>query len=395
MATVLGRSEDELSQRLAAAAGNPEAEAALLGDAQIWLQEAEVERARLARQGGPTKVAFNESPLDYLKAGGGFVSGLGLSAGLGAYQFGEAAVDLATFGLEMHLNMIGAGLNAASGGLVFQDAPTRLNEQLQFVGDFVDQLPQLVKDAPGAYVDGLRSELDLAHMALDANDPWAAGVLFGKVTGDAFGFVLGVGGLAKGAIELGKAGSRGIAQLVARLENPGTAKIAAATAASEGKYFKLGLPERASGPDYWPNELRGMTEAQRMAHIRGYVNELDLANTLNSQQHLTVLRYGDRIGTNGSDVIAYNSRDMRIELYDAKYRSNSVNVGQSPTFTQASRQQAALDQARRVVTGSQLPADHMAAALRSLQFNNYQMITVPGGAARNAGQWLYTALPGT
>jgi len=114
--------------------------------------------------------------------------------------------------------------------------------------------------------------------------------------------------------------------------------------------------------------------------------EEELARTVQGLPDQAVVRWGDPIGTHGSDVISVDIKNGDVTLWDAKFRSANVTIKPSPTFTfGSSRLQNAINEAITTIESNQtLPADIRDAALGNLRRGNVTTRTVGFGNTRNS-----------
>jgi hypothetical protein len=113
------------------------------------------------------------------------------------------------------------------------------------------------------------------------------------------------------------------------------------------------LPPPAAGWDYFPKVLpRPQTEGQYYSHLTGFQSELNLANDVAKSQ--TVLKWGDKIGLNGSDIVSVdvNSPAATVFLGDSKYRAAAGTLVQSPTFANSGTREAAVKEAIEIIQSS-------------------------------------------
>ncbi len=174
------------------------------------------------------------------------------------------------------------------------------------------------------------------------------------------------------------------------------AKIVAAPVAGAPRVFNgvevhpnmLGDP--AAGWGYTPKQLSGGTPANQASQVVGFVTELEVARHL-AEQGLLIVRWGDKSGTKGSDVIAVNPANGEVLLVDTKYRTQPQTLPHSRTFdfdpaTNPRWQQqldSIQDQARRAIAGAQLPTHIRDAAVAKMDASNFSTITVGAGNVRN------------
>lgn len=94
-----------------------------------------------------------------------------------------------------------------------------------------------------------------------------------------------------------------------------------------------------------------------------------------------MLKYGDRIGRPGADIISVDTRTGQVTLWDSKHRNNPTAIGASPTFEPGTpRLENARRQAVEAVVASDLPEEVRDAALRNLNQQNFETRTVWTGA---------------
>jgi YD repeat-containing protein len=145
------------------------------------------------------------------------------------------------------------------------------------------------------------------------------------------------------------------------------------------------LPPPAAGWDYKAPLLdSAATEAGKYAHIAGMQGEVRLANTIAARGDI-VVKWGDRIGANGNDIVSINPRSSEVSLWDNKFRSNPTTGTQSPTFSNATRRANAVAEAQRSIqAATNLPPAVRVAALNNLRNMNYVTNTAASGAVRNS-----------
>lgn len=121
-------------------------------------------------------------------------------------------------------------------------------------------------------------------------------------------------------------------------------------------------------------------------HRNAALAEEELARIIHDLPDEVVIRWGDQIGTHGSDVISVNMKTGQVTLWDAKFRSNAVRIQPSPTFTPGTdRLDNALGEAISTIrNNTTLPANIRAQALRNLDQSIYQTRTVGMGNAKNS-----------
>jgi filamentous hemagglutinin len=98
-----------------------------------------------------------------------------------------------------------------------------------------------------------------------------------------------------------------------------------------------------------------------------------------------VVRWGDKIGSHGADVVSVNTKTGDVTLWDAKYRSNEVRIQPSPTFKRdASRANAIKEAKKSIANNKTLPEDIKRKALDNLEEGKVKTRTVGMGNAKNS-----------
>lgn len=95
------------------------------------------------------------------------------------------------------------------------------------------------------------------------------------------------------------------------------------------------------------------------------------------------------IGRHGADVISVDVKTGEVTLWDSKYRSGDVKLGESPTFTKESSRRFAIQEAIDAVTDSKLPDDIKNKSLFFLRSNTFKANTVAAGNARSSIQSVF------
>ena len=144
------------------------------------------------------------------------------------------------------------------------------------------------------------------------------------------------------------------------------------------------LPVPEAGYNYKPNVLNRPTVNQQNAHVNGFKGEIEQANRVAQIPNEQVLKWGDAIGRNGSDIISVNKQTGQVTLWDSKYRSSPTYIKVSPTFTKTSTLGNAKQEAIEAVENSKLPVDIKNKALANLDDNNFRTVTTGAGAGRNS-----------
>lgn len=149
------------------------------------------------------------------------------------------------------------------------------------------------------------------------------------------------------------------------------------------------LVDPVAGWDYAPSVVAGArTENQCWSHWVGHQTEVRLASDLADQGQL-VVRWGDKIGTNGADVISVNPTNGQVTLWDTKFLSADKSIKMSPTFdfsatTGQAKLAGLMKQAEDAVIAAKLPPAVEAKAIADIQAKNFFANTVGAGNARNS-----------
>ena len=116
------------------------------------------------------------------------------------------------------------------------------------------------------------------------------------------------------------------------------------------------------------------------SQLNGYISELNLANSVADLPGVTVVEYGDVVGSHGADIVSVDA-EGDVTLWDAKYRSSPANTGPSPTFKQGSSalDGAVQDAITAIRESSNLNPEQQAAALKNLDGGNFTAITAGQG----------------
>ena len=120
-------------------------------------------------------------------------------------------------------------------------------------------------------------------------------------------------------------------------------------------------------------------------HRTAAISEEQLARTVHNLPDEVVVRWGDKIGAHGGDVISVNMRTGKVTLWDSKFRGSSVRIRQSPTFSDPVRRQNAVTEALNTIRGNtSLPDIIRQNAIRDLQRGVVQTRTVGAGSTKNS-----------
>ena len=190
--------------------------------------------------------------------------------------------------------------------------------------------------------------------------------------------------------------SHGLSRRIERAESPITLKITLGRKLIWGLDIRgnKSLPTAAKDAGTKPPlpqaeaDARGVRrfDPNNPRHASGGTAEEQLANTVHSLPDQQVVRWGDPVGSHGSDVISVNQKTGDVTLWDAKYRGSDVRIQESPTFAAKSDARAnAINEAIETITNNKtLPPDIKQKAIANLQSNNIQTRTVGFGNAKNS-----------
>ena len=144
------------------------------------------------------------------------------------------------------------------------------------------------------------------------------------------------------------------------------------------------VPPPVAGWDYKPNILNRPTVNQQNAHVNGFKGEIEQVNRVASLPNEQVLKWGDKIGANGSDIISVNKVTGEVTLWDSKYRSAPTYIKTSPTFTRTGPLANAKQEAIDVIDASSLPVDIKNKARFNILSDKFKTRTTGAGNARNS-----------
>ena len=148
-----------------------------------------------------------------------------------------------------------------------------------------------------------------------------------------------------------------------------------------GKILHPDLPPPVAVLDYVPKQLNNPNINTRYSHINGYLAEIDLANDLAASGR-RVLKWGDRIGKHGNDVITVNPKTGAVELWDNKFRSTPAAGEISPTFRNKTTLSNALEEARDYIQHSNLPPSLKTKAMNNIDKGNVTVYTPASGGIK-------------
>ncbi|MFZ2161057.1 MAG: DUF637 domain-containing protein [Sideroxyarcus sp.] len=206
-----------------------------------------------------------------------------------------------------------------------------------------------------------------------------------------------IGGAAFGGTIANAAGKATVKVAKATTEMAGDAakvfkyadNVDAAPKVFNGVELHPDLPSPSAGYDYSPDMVSGAkTENQLYSHWTGLQAEAKLANEVAGQGE-AVVKWGDKIGAQGNDIISVDPKTGGVTLWDSKYRSGSTTIEQSPTYVKRETRAAAVSEAQRTISGSNLPQAVKDTALQNLEKGDYTTNTVGSGGAKNSYQVRY------
>jgi hypothetical protein len=149
------------------------------------------------------------------------------------------------------------------------------------------------------------------------------------------------------------------------------------------------LPPPAAGWDYAPDYVpRAQTENLSFAQMTGFQAEIKLANEVAAQGEV-VVKWGDKVGMQGSDIISVNPNTGVVTLWDNKFRSADRSIPESTTFSSTKNQGAIIEEARRAIQEANLSPAIEQRALMNIGSGTYVTNTVGSGGARNSVQVRY------
>ena len=151
------------------------------------------------------------------------------------------------------------------------------------------------------------------------------------------------------------------------------------------------LPDPIAGWDFKPSQINakpGSSDSILNSQINGFVHEIDLANKV-ANEGFVVLKWGDKPGTHGSDVISIDPKSETVVLWDNKFRSDDGTLEISPTFdinakTASGDSSGAWKNAKQeaidVIQNSNLPAEQKIKLAQAVADGNFETRTVGSGA---------------
>ena len=121
-----------------------------------------------------------------------------------------------------------------------------------------------------------------------------------------------------------------------------------------------------------------------MNNLKGELGEWALVKRINQIRGELVIKSPAGTGTNGADVVSFNTLTGKVTLWDAKFRSAARILKQSGTFTDKTTLRNAVREAEREINASALSAENKARAIRSLESGNYNIFTAGDAYAPNS-----------
>lgn len=138
-----------------------------------------------------------------------------------------------------------------------------------------------------------------------------------------------------------------------------------------GSPFATQSPSSASGKSPFPEPMADPRYSWA-GHANASSAEEQLARNIHDLPDEAVIRWGDPIGSHGSDVISVNLRTGEATLWDSKYRGTARTVQQSQTFSDPARLQNAVNEAVETLRiDTSLPENIRQHALRNLQRGSF------------------------
>jgi hypothetical protein len=173
-------------------------------------------------------------------------------------------------------------------------------------------------------------------------------------------------------------------------------KIADALLPSEPRVMN-GVPlspkltvDPAAGWTYAPDVIPNAKGSENLywSHHVGHQAEVRLASELADQGQM-VVRWGDKIGTNGADVISVNPSTGQVSLWDTKFLSadKSIKMAGSFDFTGINGQAklaSLMKQAEDAIVAARLQPAVEAKAIAEIRAQNFFANTVGAGSAKNS-----------
>ncbi|MCC8484877.1 hemagglutinin repeat-containing protein, partial [Xanthomonas campestris] len=145
------------------------------------------------------------------------------------------------------------------------------------------------------------------------------------------------------------------------------------------------LPDPSAGLEYSPDILNSSNPNIANSHLNGYASELRLANTVANIPDEIVVKYGNKAGVKGADVVSVNALTGEVSLWDSKFRGNSANVSPSTTFKENSRAlNNSVREAIADIQASSLSPDIKVKAIQNLTLGNFTANTVGSGKSKNS-----------
>lgn len=158
-----------------------------------------------------------------------------------------------------------------------------------------------------------------------------------------------------------------------------------------GEILHPNLPDPTAGWDFKPKQTTpkpNSTENNLNAHINGFVSEIQLANRV-ADDGYTILKWGDKTSTHGSDIVSIDPKTQTVVLWDNKFRSNGGTLEISPTFDINAKTASgapsgawanARNEAINTVMGANLPNELKQKTLADLRNGKFETRTVGSGA---------------
>ena len=168
------------------------------------------------------------------------------------------------------------------------------------------------------------------------------------------------------------------------IANVGSRVLSAGNRMFNGIRLDARLPAPAAGWGYQPTVIDNINPNIANSQVNGFNAELNLANEVAALPNQTVVKYGDVIGRNGSDVISVDTITGEVTLWDSKFRSGSTAIQESPTFTNSTTLNNARREAIEEIRASTLSDSIKSQAIQNIRNGTFNMNTVGAGNATNS-----------
>lgn len=144
---------------------------------------------------------------------------------------------------------------------------------------------------------------------------------------------------------------------------------------------ELGAP--MAGWDYMPSVVsKAATENGYWSHFTGLQAEARLANEVAASER--VVKWGDKVGTHGADIVSVNTITGEVTLWDSKFLSAERRIVDSRTFSIDETRFAALSDARIAIDASAMTSAQKQQAISKLLAGDFSTKTVGSGGVKNS-----------